>query len=163
MVIPFASTKVSLSVTVPLVALVLSACCPPDCPPGPTNLAAQWDQQYEEQKYDTVIEQTSQVIEKGESADYYAEARLYRGLAQLRLGQALEAARTDLDIAEQSVDQLTSVDKTREQVLLYRGQMVVRARLGDIEAAQKYRDRAIEIAPEQKDDILKEFENAVHQ
>ena len=145
---------------------------------GPTNVAkstevpastngaqssgepAAYQKSLDQKEYKLIIEQTSRVIAAGENTQFYAEARLYRGLARLGLGEDPKAVRDDLDIAEKFIDQLTNVDKTQEQLLLFRGQMVVRAKLGDRPAAEQYRDQAIKLAPDQQKAIQGQFENA---
>lgn len=127
-------------------------------PPAPSPVV--WQMDLDQGQYDRVIEGTSQVIAEGEGAEYYAEARLYRGLAELARGGDLRAVEADLDTAEKLIHELTTVDKTQEQALLLRGQMTIRARLGDIGAAENYRDQAIELAPDQREAILEEFERA---
>ena len=144
-----------------IINLSLSACCPPNCPPAPPNLTPNnWDPWLEEGSYDQIMQETSQVILEGESAQYYAEARLYRGMAILRSNGNIEEAKADLDIAESRIDELNTVDGIKEQVLLFRGQMIINVKFGNFEAADSYRDRAIEMAPELEDVILQEYEEA---
>ncbi len=180
------STRVGLTVAQAGIILALLGglasinCDPgPVAPEGPTTVAqapteeptpaggaqssgepAAYQKSLDQGDYKLIVDQTSRVIAAGEGTKFYAEARLYRGLARLRLGDDPKAARDDLDAAEKSIDQLTSVDKTQEQLLLFRGQMVVRAKLGDKLAAEQYRVQAIKLAPDQQNAIQSEFENA---
>src|SRR5262249_17897531 len=101
---------------------------------------------------------TSQVIRTGEGAGFYAEARLYRGVAELKRDKNLDEAQADLTIAEKHSDQLTTVDKTQEHVLLYRAQMVIRTKRNDTDAAQAYMNKAIALDPKQTQAIKAEFE-----
>lgn len=110
-----------------------------------------------------MIEGASPVVEAGPEADYYAEANLYSGLAELGRSGDLEVALNYLSEAERLSNQLTTIDSTYELTLLYRGLMVVYAKLGDIDAAGMYLELAIELSPDQQEEIRKEFEDAIQE
>ena len=131
--------------------LLQARCCPPYCanPLTPTTL----DQFLTEGSYDEIITGTTAIIEQGEDAQYYADALLYYGLAQMRMANVEEAAHY-LDMAEQYSDQFTNGDY--ELGRLYQGKMIVSAQLGDLDAAIHYRDMAIQFAPELEEEILKD-------
>jgi tetratricopeptide (TPR) repeat protein len=138
--------------------IVLVSCCPPYCPPTPEI----WDNFYQEGNYKTVIEQASQVVEAGPETEFYAEAVLYLGLAELRRdGGDLEVTLDYLSEAERLVDDLTTIDAKYERPLLYRGLMVTYAKLGDIDKAEMYLELAIEEVPAQREEILQEFKDAI--
>jgi len=147
-------------ITVLVFAGVLAGACD-RCPPNCLTPVHFWLASLEQGSYATVTEETTKVIDEGEQAEFYAEARLYRGLAQLRADKDPGSALADLRIAEELIDRLKTIDPTREQVLLYRGLMVALARLGQIDEAAGYRDQAVELAPEQQEAIFKEFEENV--
>ena len=65
--------------------------------------------------------------------------------------------------AEANLDKLATVDQKKEHTLLFRGLMVYHAKSGDLALAEEYMNRAIELSPEQKDLILKEYEEAARQ
>ncbi len=147
-----------------LMLLASASCCPPNCPVTPSNFTPMnWQPLVEEENYDQVLKETSEVIAQGESALYYAEARLYRGFSTVKLNGNLDEAKADLDIAESRLKELSTVDATKEQVLLFRGLMIVNVKFGDFEAADAYLYKAIELAPDQKDMIIKEYEEAKQQ
>jgi tetratricopeptide (TPR) repeat protein len=147
-----------------LAILATTGCCPPNCPVTPHNLTPQnWQPWIEEGSYDAVIQETTEVIGQGESALYYAEARLYRGFSTVKVNGNLEEAKADLEIAESRLGELSTVDATKEQVLLFRGLMIVNVKFGNIEIADAYLYKAIELAPDQKDMILQEYEEAQKQ
>jgi tetratricopeptide (TPR) repeat protein len=148
-------------------ALLLGACCPPNCPPSPLILPQTWNEMFEAGNCKDLLPETTAVIRSGPQAEYYAEALLYRGLANQCVGN-LEAAIEDLSAAERLSDQLVSVDERLEMRLLLRGQMTARARLGVmqgdpglIEEAEKYRDGAVEMFPEARESIEREFQDAL--
>ncbi len=144
--------------------LATASCCPPNCPVTPPNFTpANWQPWVEEGNYEKVIKETSQVIAQGETALFYAEARLYHGFSTVKINGNLDEAKADLDIAESRIEELSTVDATKEQVLLFRGLMIVNVKFGNFEAADSYRDKAIELAPDQKDIILQEYEEAKKQ
>ncbi|MEW6402659.1 MAG: hypothetical protein AB1649_12720 [Chloroflexota bacterium] len=147
-----------------VVSLSTTSCCPPNCPPIPPAFSPMsWDPLLDEADYETIIAETNSVIEKGEGTEFYAEARLYRGLALLKSGGDLEDTKADLEFAQTQFDTLNSVDLKKEQTLLLRGLMVTYTKLGDIGLAEEYKGRAIELSPEQSDIILREFEDAAGQ
>lgn len=141
-------------------------CCRPGEQPGPQPdgtccvvcpQASQWQAQIDAGKNAEVIQETTKVIQAGKEAPEYAQALLYRGVAEFRLGD-LKSARDDLTRAQD----LSSRMSKAEQTLLFRTQMVVLAKLGDKMGAEQAFQKAIEIAPEdQKDAIRKEYENAL--
>lgn len=134
------------------------SCCPPVCPVEP--LPVNWQIGVEEQNYEQVIKETTEVINQGETAPYYAEARLYRGFSTVKINGNLDEAKADLDIAESRIEELNTVGPTTEQVLLFRGLIIVHVRFGDYETADMYLNKAIELAPDQADMIQKEYEEA---
>lgn len=138
-------------------AVVLVACCPgsPGCPPSPA-LAVQWRDQLASGQFEEVIASTDEIITNPESPDY-AEAFLFRGLAELGISED-QAAYEHLILAEELQADLITFDQDRELALLYRGLMVAAARLGEIDQAEAYRAQAIELTPEQADIINQEFE-----
>jgi hypothetical protein len=145
-----------------LFMLLTTACgCPPVCPmvPSPT----QWQISVEEGNYEQVIKETTVVVEQGESTSFYAEACLYRGFSTVKINGNLDQANADLGIAESRIKELSTVDATKEQVLLFRGLMIVNVKFGNFEAADAYLYKAIELAPDQKDMIQKEYEEAKQQ
>lgn len=144
-----------------IVAVMAPGCCPPNCPP--TVIAPPvggWNDLLEKGEYGALIEATS-AASKNRDGDYYAEANLYNGLAQLGRGEDLKAALERLDTAEQLSADLATLDPTVELTLLYRGKMVVHARLGDPEAARKYLALAIQTSPGLEQEIHQEFEDAL--
>ena len=148
--------------TVILLMLLATACgCPPVCPMVPPP--SQWQSLVEQGNYDQVIKETTMVIEQGETASFYAEACLYRGFSTVKINGYLDEAKADLETAEARIEELTTVDATKEQVLLFRGLMIVNVKFGDFEAADAYFYKAIELAPEQEDMILREYEEAKQQ
>jgi tetratricopeptide (TPR) repeat protein len=147
-----------------LMLMAGAGCCPPNCPVTPPNFTPMsWQPLVEEENYDQVFKETSEVIAQGESAQYYAEARLYHGFSTVKLNGNLDEAKADLEIAESRIEELSSVDATTEQVLLFRGLMIVNVKFGDFETADAYLYKAIELAPDQKDMIIKEYEEAKQQ
>ena len=141
-------------------------CCRPGEQPGPQPgdgccvtcpQAAQWKAQIDAGKYAEVVQATTKVIQAGKDAPEYAQALLYRGVAEFKLGD-LKSARDDLTRGQDVSSRMTK----DEQTLLFRTQMVVLAKLGDKKGAEQAFQKAIEIAPEdQKDAIRKEYENAL--
>ena len=147
-----------------LMLLASASCCPPNCPVTPPNLTpVNWQPWVEEGNYDQVLKETSEVIAQGETALYYAEARLYHGFSTVKVNGNLDEAKADLDIAESRIKELSTVDATKEQVLLFRGLMIVNVKFGDFETADSYLYKAIELAPDQQDMLIKEYEEAKQQ
>ncbi len=156
---------------------VLTACCPyppgdPRCLSQPTYAApsptppsqssnsapTQWQNETGAGQYAQVIEGTTQVIAAGKDAKYYTQARLYRGLAEFKRNGDLKAARDDLAIAKEGRRALSA----EEQLLLFRTQMAVLAKLGDTAGARTALNDALGIAPPaQQDAIRKEYDNAL--
>jgi tetratricopeptide (TPR) repeat protein len=120
-----------------------------------------WHSMFDQSAYEEIIAQTSVVIETAAISRFYAEARLYRGLAEVYRNGDLDSARNDLAIAEELMDQLTSVDPKTEKTLLFLGKMVLNAKLGADEVAKQYREKAIELAPDQRELIEEEFMRAI--
>lgn len=131
--------------------LTLAGCCPPNCPIP--LLPTSWDESLTSGEYQTIIDETQGIIEQGEEAEFYADALLYRGMAELRTGNIEEASRY-LDMAEQYSEKFTNGNY--ELGRLYQGKMIVSAVFGDIDLAMMFRDRAIEYAPDLRDEILKD-------
>jgi tetratricopeptide (TPR) repeat protein len=147
-----------------LILLASAGCCPPNCPVTPPNLTPiNWQPLVEEENYDQVFKESSEVIAQGETAKYYAEARLYHGFSTLKINGNLDEAKADLEFAESRLEELSSVDAMKEQVLLFRGLMIVNVKFGNFETADTYLYRAIELAPDQQDMIIKEYEEAKQQ
>ena len=142
---------------------LLAACCPPNCPPEPSFLIepSQWQNGIAHGQFDEVIQGASSVIDQGSSAKYYAEARLYRGLALLHLGKDFQAAQADFEAANGLVDQLNTIDQKQEQLTLLTSQMIVNVRLGNQLAAETFRRKAIDFAPDQADTINEQFKSMV--
>ncbi len=144
--------------------LAIAGCCPPNCPVTPPNLTpTNWQPWVEQGNYEQVIKETTEVIGQGESAQYYAEALLYRGFSTVKVNGNLEEARADLEMAEVRIGELTTVDAVREQALLFRGLMIVNVKFGNFETADAYFNKAVELVPDQKDMIQKEYEEAKQQ
>lgn len=136
--------------------------CPPQCSccrvcvPA-TATAQHWADQIDAGKNTEVIEETTKVIQAGKEASQYAQALLYRGVAEFKLDD-LKSARDDLASAQDLSDQLSK----DEQLLLFRTQMVALAKLGDKTGAEQAFQKAYAIAPaDQQDAILREYENAL--
>ena len=146
-----------------LVGCVLLVSCPPDGPPvppaspTPPGDASELSDGYEEEDYDDVIHNANFVLERAADDSDIRFGHLYRGLAELGRRGETEAALADLQKAEEQLDQF----EVEEQVLLFRGLMIAYRRLGDDELAAKYRDSALEMAPDQEELIEKEYEGAV--
>jgi tetratricopeptide (TPR) repeat protein len=139
-------------------------CIPPNCPATPQNATPEsWQPLLEEGNYEQVIKETDAVIGGGESAPYYAEAQLYRGFSTVKINGNLDEAKSDLEIAESRLEELSTVDATKEQVLLFRGLMIINVKFGNFEIADSYFNKAIELMPDQKDMIIKEYEEANQQ
>ncbi|HET7377203.1 MAG TPA: hypothetical protein VFK30_10870, partial [Anaerolineae bacterium] len=152
------------SITLVLIAVgLLGACCPPNCPPEPTFLIEppQWQTGISHGQFDEVIQGATSVIDQGRSAKYYAEAHLYRGLALLHLGKDFQAAQADFEVANRLVDQLNTLDQKQEQLTLLTSQMIVNVRLGNQVAAETFRLKAIDFAPDQADKINEQFKSLV--
>ena len=145
-----------------LTGLILAGCCPPNCPVTPT-VVQQWDDAIQQGDYAQVLEEATKIIEQGPEAEFYAEANLYAGVAEVKREGDLDLALSYLDTAEALSDQLTTIDPTYELTLLYRGKMVIFAKFGDIETATKYLELAVELSPELEAEIRQEFEDALQQ
>jgi tetratricopeptide (TPR) repeat protein len=158
-------TSKYLGSVIMLAALLATAsCCPPNCPVTPPNFTPMnWQPLVEEGNYELVIKETTEVIGQGESAQYYAEALLYRGFSTLKINGNPDEAKADLETAESRIEALNSVDAIKEQVLLFRGLMIVNVKFGNFEAADANFNKAVELAPDQKDMILREYEEAKQQ
>lgn len=162
---------VFVAITLISLALTASQCNPTSTPPppggsgglakgpdGPPTQPPEWQDLLVNQKnYDQIIQGTTEVINAGEEAEYYTEARLYRGLAELARGSDPQVAQADLDIAERFKDQLVTVDPTQEQALLSRSLMIIHTLQGQIEEAERYKAQAIELTPGQRSIIEVEF------
>ena len=96
---------------------------------------------------------------------YFPEAQLYLGQAVLEMGGPPGDAMVHLYLAEQNLDALTTVDTSREQLLLWNGQMIVYRQLADTynrsdlrARAENYMHRALNLAnPLQATLIYEEF------
>ena len=142
--------------------------CTPDvvgadgcAPPAPT-----YNSELLKGEYVDVINATGSVIEsakKDSSEPGVTDAFLYRGLAELlqsRDTTDLRAAEADLLAAYKLKDSFLSIYSSQEKVLLYRGLMVVSAKLGrPKDVVQKYHDAAVALAPDQVGNIDKELNN----
>ncbi len=147
-----------------LLISIMTGCCPPNCPVTPQNLTpANWQPWLEQGNYEQIIKETTEVIGQGETAQYYAEALLYRGFATVKINGNLDEAKADLDLAESRILELNTVDAALEQTLLFRGLMIINVRFGQLEAADAYLNKAVELAPDQKDMLQKEYEEARQQ
>lgn len=132
------------------------SCCRVCVPVLPTQ-APLWAKQIDAGEYDKVIQGTTKVIQAGKQASEYAQALLYRGVAEFNLGD-LKSAQDDLANAQE----LSKGMSKDEQLRLFRTQMVVLARLGDIPAAELAFKEALTIAPpELQDAIRSEYEKAL--
>lgn len=145
-----------------LSVLLLSGCqCGdpplPPCPPSPTNAVAQWRDDLKAGDSEQVLASTTETIDAGEEAEFYAEAFLFRGVAQLVLGEN-DASLEDLLQAEERQDQLITIDAAGETLLLYRALMVVYARLDDMDTAGMYQGMALELAPDMESVIQRELD-----
>jgi tetratricopeptide (TPR) repeat protein len=131
--------------------------CPPPRLPTPTRVAPQWASQIDAGKNAEVVLEASKVIQAGREAPQYAQALLYRGMAEFKLGD-LKSARDDLVRAQDLSDRLSK----DEQLRLFRSQMMVLAKLGDKAGAEQSFQKALAIAPaDQQDAIRREYENAL--
>jgi hypothetical protein len=96
---------------------------------------------------------------------YTPEAYLYRGLAQVATVAGPLLSQESLSKAEQSIDDLSTVDAQREKLLLYRGLMIVNAQLAKtqdqsefLQIAEDYRDQGLRLAcPDQVTAVETEF------
>ena len=137
--------------------------CPSECSSCdwclPATPAAQyWASQIEAGNNAEVIQETTEVIQVGEDAPEYAQALLYRGIAEFNLGD-LESARNDLASAQVLSDRMSE----DEQLRLFRTHMVVLAKLGDKTGAEQAFQNALALAPaDQQDAIRMEYENALN-
>ena len=136
--------------------------CPPncncckECPPStPQAAPVDWANQIDVGENAAVIEETTEIILAGEEQPLYAQALLYRGVAEFNLDN-LESASDDLASAQVLSDRLSN----DEQLQLFRTQMVVLAKLGDQNGAEQAFQNALAIAPaDQQDEIRSEYEN----
>ena len=142
--------------------ILLVGCCPPNCPPTPL-MVDQWDNLYQEGAYENLLQETSLILEQGPDGEFFAEANLYAGLAELKLKGDPELALSYLDEAEKRSSELISLDQTYELTLLFRGKMVALVYLGDLKSARIYRQMAVDMSPELEDEINKEFEDALRE
>jgi tetratricopeptide (TPR) repeat protein len=139
--------------------------CPPECscckvcvPATPAPAAPYWANQIDAGNNAEVIQETTEVIQAGEEAPQYAQALLYRGVAEFNLGD-LESAQDDLASAQDLSDRMSK----DEQLRLFRTQMMVLAKLGDKTGAEQAFQKALTLAPaDQQDEIRSEYENALN-
>ncbi len=124
-------------------------------PNGPPNDVMLWQTELRDGNYGAVIEQTSAAL-----AAYpeNTEAALYRGLAELASGNP-DAARQDLQMAEAQAVAFPSERTSEDQLLLYRGLMIVTAQRGEPETAQMYYSKAVDLAPAQRSLLSDELQN----
>ena len=140
-----------------LLVLVVLGCCPPYC--GPAS-ASQMNADLIAGEFEAAAGKASAVIQEGPEQDAYAEAFLFRAVAELALDGDLEQAAGDLAEAERLVDRLTQIDPRAEQGLLLRAQMVLNLQLDQRDAAERYREMALRLAPDQASLIDREFQEA---
>ncbi len=136
-------------------------------PPGPISAdatvqlnplldtAALWQGRLRSGDYASILAQTENVL--AASPDD-AEAYLYRGLAELASG-AQQAAQNDLAQAEQRAGLFPSSRAQQDQMLLFRGLMVVHAQLGNQALATRYFEQAMQVAPAQEGVMRGELQN----
>jgi len=136
-------------------------CRPPGgLPPEPPN---EWDWLLKNECYAELLASTSTAIRLGSM--YTPEAYLYRGLAQVATVAGPLLSQESLSKAEQSIDDLSTVDAQREKLLLYRGLMIVNAQLAKtqdqsefLQIAEDYRDQGLRLAcPDQVTAVETEF------
>ena len=94
--------------------------------PGPVYLEY-WPALFEREAFDELIAETEAVIAQGEGAGFYAEAQLFRGLAELGKEGDTKVAQTHLKIADENSAQFT----TATQKLLLTGKTILEAKLGE--------------------------------
>ena len=118
-----------------------------------------WQDLLAQECYDALISEAGSVL-PGEN--YFAEAQLYIGFAQLAEGAAPTDSVLYLHFAEQNLPELTTVDPSRELLLLYRGQMIIYGRLADdydrddLRAkAEDYLAKAVSVAPPSEVELIR--------
>lgn len=151
-------------VSIMFFSVLLSACCPPYCPISEPYLPLQpeeWDEYYQSENYDALYDGASSIVDEGEASEYYAEALLYSGLAELNRGGDVEVALDHFNEAEERIEQLESLDLQYEITLLYRGQMRAYGIIGDFEMSEIYLEKATGVSPELEDEIWMEYEDVI--
>ncbi len=129
----------------------------PEPPPGPiqmgatvqlmpVDMAARWQGQLRNGDYADVLLQTENMLAARPDD---AEAYLYRGLAELASG-GQQAAQNDLAEAERLAGLFPSGRAQQDQMLLFRGLMVLHAQLGNEALATRYLEQALQVAPAQE-------------
>ncbi len=141
-------------ILIALVGLLLSACAVEE----PTHYSIQsLDSAYQQGNFQQVIEEADYLVNMGPSSVHYAEARLYRGLAELCKEGNAELAKANLAVAEDLSANLRTIDQEYELTLLYRGQMVVNLHFGDITTAERYYKQALQLSPDMQEVIVQEY------
>ncbi|MBN2502869.1 MAG: hypothetical protein JXB38_18965 [Anaerolineales bacterium] len=141
-------------VLIALVGLLLSACAAEE----PVHYSVQsLDNAYQKGNFQQVIEEADYLVNMGPSSTQYAEARLYRGLAELCKEGNTELAKANLAVAEDLSTSLGTINQEYELTLLYRGQMVVNLHFGDMTAAERYYKQALQLSPDMQEVIIQEY------
>ena len=143
-----------VGVLIALVGILASACSAAD--PTPYSVHS-LDNAYQQGNFMQVIQEADYLVNLGPSHTQYAEARLYRGLAELCKEGDTELAEANLSVAEGLSTSLETIDQGYELTLLYRGQMVVKLHQGNIPAAEEYYKQALQLSPDMQDVIMQEY------
>jgi tetratricopeptide (TPR) repeat protein len=146
-------------------ALILSGCCPPNCPGNETWVPTQrppsrWNDFLDKGKFDEIIEETTTIIDRGPETQYFAEAHLYRGVATLQLAGDPANAHEDLNIAENHIEELITIDVSLEKELLFLNQAIALEKLGEVERANFYLEEAKKLNYTNPNVIDSEFKDA---
>ena len=143
-----------IGVLIALVGILASACSATE--PTPYSVHS-LDNAYQEGNFKQVIQEADYLVNLGPSSTQYAEARLYRGLAELCKEGNTELAKANLAVAEGLSSNLETIDQDYELTLLYRGQMVVNLHTGNIPAAEQYYKQALQLSPDMQEVIMQEY------
>jgi tetratricopeptide (TPR) repeat protein len=105
------------------------------------------------------ITKLNAVVKSTNDPQVLAPAQFCLGLAYLNLGE-LESAKASLRYAENNQSQLPADSRRELTALVFRGRMLIAAEQGDQEEGQRYLNMAAELAPDQRQALQQELNQA---